>query len=61
MKISSPNMNRLYEIMIRDKKNKDEAIKFVLLSSAGKIIVDVGAKKQDIFYALDNGLGYFAE
>lgn len=61
IKISPPNMNKLYDIMKRDKKNKDEVIKFVLLSSAGKIIVDVEAEKQDVHYALDNGLGYFAE
>ena len=59
IKIKAPDINKTYEIMKRDKKNKNEVIKFVLLSSAGKIFVDVEAKKQDAVYALNNGIGYF--
>ena len=54
------NNKRVYEIMKRDKKNKDEKIKFVLLSGPGKIFVDVDAAKDDVIYALLNGTGYFA-
>ena len=60
IEIKMPDINKIYEIMKRDKKNKNEVIKFVLLSSAGKILIDVEAKKQDAIYALNNGIEYFA-
>ena len=59
IKIRDLNTDKIYEIMKRDKKNKDEIIKFVLLSGSGKIMIDVEAKKQDVLYALENGTGYF--
>ncbi len=39
--------------MRSDKKNKDDKIMFVLISGIGNLLVDVPAKKRDIFYALD--------
>lgn len=61
IKINNLNIPRCYEIMRRDKKNKDDKIKFVLLSGAGKLIIDVEANKEDVFYALNNGIQYFID
>jgi len=52
------NMRRIdygdmYEAMKEDKKNKGGKINFVLISEIGSLLVDVGAGKDDIFYALD--------
>ena len=59
IKLGKINPGRAFEIMKRDKKNKDEIIKFVLISSAGKIFTDMEASKQDVIYALTNGIQYF--
>lgn len=59
VKIEKYNTSKLYEIMRRDKKNKEDKIKFVLLSNAGNIIIDIEASQENVFYALSNGLQYF--
>ncbi|MEJ5352271.1 MAG: 3-dehydroquinate synthase [Melioribacteraceae bacterium] len=57
--IQKYNPNKLYEIMKRDKKNKDAEIKFVLLKKAGQLLIDVPASKEDVVYALNNGIQYY--
>lgn len=58
-KINLPNkffmMNKenLYENMMGDKKSRSGKIKFVLVQDIGRILIDVEASKEDIFYALD--------
>jgi len=59
IRVTNLDIEKCYEIMKRDKKNKDEIIKFVLLSSAGKLMIDVQSKKDDVIYALKNGIQYF--
>lgn len=59
IKIGAYDPHKLYEIMKRDKKNRADAINFVLLKKAGNILVDVEAGQQDVFYALNNGIQYF--
>jgi 3-dehydroquinate synthase len=59
IKLEKIDILKCFEIMKRDKKNKDEIIKFVLLSSAGNLAVDVEAEKEDVFYAMNNGFQYF--
>ncbi|MBM4172259.1 MAG: 3-dehydroquinate synthase [Ignavibacteria bacterium] len=59
IKIEKYNTKKLIDVMLRDKKSKDEKIKFVLPKMAGKILVDVGATKDEIQYSLKNGLDYF--
>ncbi len=49
----------IYKIMGRDKKNKNDKIKFVLLNKAGSIIIDVETNKEDVIYSIKNGLQYF--
>ncbi len=61
IRVGKLEINKCYEIMKRDKKNKDEIIKFVLLSSAGKLLIDVEAKKEDVIYAMNNGIQYFID
>ena len=48
------NLNKeiLYNIMLHDKKNRNEKIKFVLISDIGKIIIDVEADKNDVIKAI---------
>jgi len=57
--IQKYNPNKLYDIMKRDKKNKDAKIKFVLLKKAGQLVIDVEANKEDVIYALNNGIQYY--
>jgi 3-dehydroquinate synthetase len=52
-KISSLDKNKLYEIMLSDKKNRENKIKFVLLQDIGKILIDVEATKKEVNTALD--------
>ncbi|MEW6196334.1 MAG: 3-dehydroquinate synthase [Bacteroidota bacterium] len=49
----------IYDAMKRDKKNKEEKIKFVLMRSAGSILIDIDANKDDVIYSIKNGLQYF--
>ncbi|MBU0474371.1 MAG: 3-dehydroquinate synthase [Bacteroidetes bacterium] len=53
------NYDNAISIMQRDKKNKDGKIKFVLLKDVGSILLDVEANRDDIVYALENGIGVF--
>ncbi len=51
--IKKINNQNVFDAMRSDKKNKDDKIMFVLISGIGNLLVDVPAKKRDIFYALD--------
>ncbi len=42
----------LFNIMLHDKKNRNEQIKFVLLSGIGKIILDAEAGKREVFNSI---------
>ncbi|MBU1095009.1 MAG: 3-dehydroquinate synthase [Ignavibacteriae bacterium HGW-Ignavibacteriae-2] len=59
IKIKTYDKRKLYNIMLRDKKNRDGKIKFVLIKNIGEILLDVEAVKEDVFYALDKGLYEF--
>jgi len=47
------NKEKLYQIMLSDKKNRDGKIKFVLLKNIGEILLDVEAEKEDVFNSFD--------
>lgn len=49
------NMNKeeLYKIMLHDKKNRNEKIKFVLISDLGEILIDVEADKGDAISSIN--------
>ncbi|NCQ18945.1 MAG: 3-dehydroquinate synthase [Ignavibacteria bacterium CG_4_8_14_3_um_filter_37_9] len=44
---------KLYRVMLSDKKNRDGKIKFVLLKNIGEILLDVEAEKVEVFNAFD--------
>ena len=43
------NKEKLYQVMLSDKKNRDGKIKFVLLKNIGEILLDVEAEKEEVF------------
>ncbi|MFA6598716.1 MAG: 3-dehydroquinate synthase [Ignavibacteriaceae bacterium] len=44
---------KLYHVMLSDKKNRDGKIKFVLLKNLGEILLDVEAEKMEVFNSFD--------
>ena len=57
--IGKINFERAILTMQRDKKNRENKIKFVLLKDIGNILIDVEAHHEDILYAMENGIGVF--
>lgn len=57
--LDSANIENIYTIMLRDKKNLKGKIKFVLLNGPGKILIDVEADKNKVITALENGISLF--
>jgi 3-dehydroquinate synthase len=57
--IGKINFENAISIMQRDKKNRDGKIKFVLIHDVGNLLLDVEASREDIVYALENGIGVF--
>ena len=49
----SSDLDSIINFMKGDKKNRGGQIRFILLSGIGEIITDVEAKKEDIFYAVE--------
>ena len=60
VKIRRFNKHKIFSIMHRDKKNKDNKINFVLLKKAGEIILDFEADRKLIFKSIDYGLNLFS-
>ena len=52
-KLAGLNNDKLFNIMLHDKKNRNGKIKFVLLSDVGKLFIDGEAEKRNVFNALD--------
>lgn len=44
---------KLYGVMLSDKKNRDGKIKFVLLKNIGEILLDVEAEKSEVFNSFE--------
>ena len=59
IKLRNPDINSLYRIMQKDKKNRHGSIKFVLAKRPGEILLDVEADKKDVYFALANGIQLF--
>jgi len=47
------NKEKLFQVMLSDKKNRDGKIKFVLLRNLGEILLDVEAEKSEVFNAFE--------
>lgn len=60
IQIDAFDKKKLFDLMKRDKKNKDSKIKFVLPVTIGNILIDISADKQDVYYALENGINLFS-
>ncbi len=50
---------KIYDIMKRDKKGKENKIKFVLLKEIGKLLIDVEAEKKKVVNSINIALQYF--
>jgi len=59
--INGINKNDLIQIMMRDKKNRDGKIKFVLLKSIGEVLIDVEARDSEILKAINSALELFKD
>ena len=44
---------KLFQVMLSDKKNRDGKIKFVLLKNIGEILLDVEAEKVEVFNSFE--------
>ncbi|MBN1299610.1 MAG: 3-dehydroquinate synthase [Melioribacteraceae bacterium] len=61
VKLKNYNPDKLYQIMLRDKKNRMGNIKFVLIKDIGEILIDVEAKNEDVYWALRQGISIFIQ
>ncbi len=59
IKLKKYNSESIYNIMLRDKKNKKGSINFVLIEKAGKLVIDAEADKMAVLNSIKNGLQYF--
>jgi 3-dehydroquinate synthase len=61
IKISRYNKHKIYGIMQRDKKNRNNTIKFVLLKKAGEIVLDFEADRKIVLESIEYGLKLFSK
>ncbi len=59
IKLRNVDKRNLLKIMARDKKNKQNEIKFVLLSNIGELLTDVPAPKNLIIKAIEKSITHF--
>ncbi len=60
IKLNSPNVEQIYELMYNDKKNRSGKIKFVLIQDTGKILLDFSADKKLVLDSIKKGFEFFA-
>ena len=53
------NVEKIYQNMFRDKKNRNQKINFVLLRDIGEVILDVQAEKSEVLYAINEAINSF--
>jgi 3-dehydroquinate synthase len=61
IKLGNYNLDHIYDIMKRDKKGRDQKIKFVLLNEIGNLFVDVEVEENDILQSIQQGINYFVK
>ncbi len=59
IKFESFDIEKVYNTMKQDKKNKENTIRFVLLKDYGQTLVDIEADKSDVIYAIKQGVEFF--
>jgi len=52
-KINTDHFQKIFDLMLFDKKNENGKIKMVLLKSIGKAVIDIEAEREMIFNALE--------
>jgi 3-dehydroquinate synthase len=57
--IKKYSAEKIYDIMKRDKKGRDQKIKFVLPAFPGKVILDVEADKKDVINSIKKSFVHF--
>ena len=60
IKLNKVNKNRIYKIMQRDKKNRDNEIKFVLIKNIGEILTDISVGKNLIEKSISKAIANFS-
>ncbi len=60
IKLKNPDKNLLYKLMLRDKKNRQNEIKFVLLKEIGELITNVPVQKKLVTNALTETINHFS-
>ncbi|MCW8849933.1 MAG: 3-dehydroquinate synthase [Melioribacteraceae bacterium] len=60
IKLKDVDKSLLFEIMILDKKSRNNEIKFVLIKNIGEILTDVSTSESDITSALSETIAYFS-
>lgn len=53
------NVNKIIDLMYKDKKNYDNEIKFVLIKAPGEVITDLSVSLDDVIYSINNGISLF--
>ncbi len=60
IKLKNVDKSILLEVMMLDKKNRNNEIKFVLIKNIGEILTDVSTSKSNINSALSETIAYFS-
>jgi 3-dehydroquinate synthase len=51
--VKKPDLDQVYEYMLKDKKNKDNEISFVLLKTVGDPVYDIKCNYEEMTRAYD--------
>ncbi len=57
--LRSPNINKIYSLMFKDKKKRKGELRFVLLGNAGVVYPEVTAEKRFVINSLKFAVEYF--
>ncbi len=59
IKLSKVDKSKIYQIMQRDKKNRNNKIKLVLFRKVGTILTDIEVEKKLIYQSITNAIAHF--
>jgi 3-dehydroquinate synthase len=59
IKLAEVNTSVIYNIMKRDKKNRQNEIRFVLVNKIGSILTDVPAEKKKVIHSINQAIQHF--
>jgi len=59
--VADLNLSNIISVMMRDKKNRNGRIKFVLSKSIGEMLIDVEAKNSEIEKAIKSAVKFFSK